>query len=631
MFDVKTKIPPFFLGFLSCSALLFGCASSSMSEKIPVDVPEKTKTLPLVDSVAPGAEIRYVSVRDSFALPSRAALDFAMYFKNPFREAGQSEIPENAESLAFTKGELPFPMFDSVSLAMPEILRGTLPLAWEPFTKYLFANGGGDTLAKEIRGVESAKQGNANIFADFQKVEILRLVGDSAKGSWWVEVHPRKWTGGSPFWGRLRHRPTESELRAFRSYTSDTLSLEASLDWARTLAAYLYPSLNTDIEPIPPGSDWFGKRPFVVMRGNPMGTPLWVALDVPAFRNVLPQVSLSSDTSKPDRKPDTSSYQRRKSLERLQGVCPETPETKTFKERLARVLDSLPSAQNAWSSGEMLWFRRDANALLAEDFTLQDSLHNPLPRLLELKKILDSLDIQFLIVPIPTKESVYPHRLISGTSDTLCVDVAGRRFIRTMLESGLDVLDVFPALLAARENDSESGRAFQKNDTHWSESGLLAAMELLAERVVSYDWYASSGAIPGSLELRDTTIVREGDLIAQLPKAEQGLYFPETLEVKKVYRDGKPYGGNRESPILLMGDSFTGVFESVDGKSGGPGSLLAFATGLDVQVLTSWGGGPGVRHRVLKDKKTLRSKRLVIYMLTMRDFWKSPMEWDALQ
>ena len=57
--------------------------------------------------------------------------------------------------------------------------------------------------------------------------------------------------------------------------------------------------------------------------------------------------------------------------------------------------------------------------------------------------------------------------------------------------------------------------------------------------------------------------------------------------------------------------------------------MIAFATGLDVQVLTSWGGGPGVRHRMMKLKSDLDSKRLVIYMMTARDFWRSPMEWDA--
>ena len=54
-------------------------------------------------------------------------------------------------------------------------------------------------------------------------------------------------------------------------------------------------------------------------------------------------------------------------------------------------------------------------------------------------------------------------------------------------------------------------------------------------------------------------------------------------------------------------------------------------TGLNVQVLTSWGGGPGVYHRMMKMKKDMQSKRLVIYMMTARDFWQSPMEWDGLQ
>ena len=99
----------------------------------------------------------------------------------------------------------------------------------------------------------------------------------------------------------------------------------------------------------------------------------------------------------------------------------------------------------------------------------------------------------------------------------------------------------------------------------------------------------------------------------------------------KIYKGDNAYKGGKNAPILLMGDSFTGVFESVDQKSGGPGSLLAYATGLDVQVVTSWGGGPGVRSRMMKMKKDMQSKRLVIYMMTARDFWQSPMEWDALR
>ena len=621
---------------LFLSALLFGCVSApvkSVEKSAPLQVKTSAKTSNgfVRDSVAPGVEIRTLFAGDSLRLPTRAALDFAMYYKNPVREAGKSELPENASPVACDKKDYPFPMFDSLLFMEPENFRMREPLAWEPFTKYLFANSAGDSLSSELRKAEGVKWGQPNVFADFQKVEVLTLAEDSTGAFWWVEVHPRKWTGLSTFWARLVRRPTESEISAYRTYTTETLSREASLDWARALAAYWYPSFNTDLEPLPSDGNFYGKRPFFVMRGNPLGSPLWMAFDVPAFRTVpLAAETLTPADGKFERQTDTASGWRLGALEALQGACPETPETEAFRAGLSRTLDSLPKDQNAWSAGGMLWFRRNANSLLAADFTAQDSLHNPLPRLLELKRFLDSLQIQLLVVPVPTKESVYAERLVSGTPDTLCVDVAGRDFVRKMLASGLDVLDIFPALRAARAGDDENALSFEKTDTHWALPGLLAAMEVLAEKVTSYDWYASSGARPGTLEMRDTTVLREGDLVVQLPGREQGAFSPETLAVKKVYRDGKPYVGGKDSPILLMGDSFTGVFESVDGKSGGPGSLLAFATGLDVQVITSWGGGPGVRHRVVRDKKTLSSKRLVIYMMTMRDFWQSPLEWDAI-
>lgn len=589
-----------------------------------------SKELPYrCDSVAPHQEIRRVSVKDSTALPTLSALDFAAYYKNPIREAGKQERPEKVTPLPSNFSSEGFPMLDSVLFSEPEFLRSSEALAWEPFTRYLYAKGAGDSLSLLLRQIESFKWNQREVFADFQKVEKLYLVGAKENASWWVQVDPRSWTGKTPFWAKMKHLPSSAEIEAHRNYTTESLSLDAALDWAKSLAAYLYPTYNTDLEPHTPGAEWMGNRPFAVMRGNPMGEPLWVAFDVPAFRRATPETESTSPTKELVRKPDTTSAWRRQKLQELQGVCLETEKTLEFKQKLALILDSLPTDQNAWYANGMLWFRRNANSLLAKNFLEQDSLHNPLPRMLELKAYLDSLGIQLLVVPVPTKEAIYAERLVSGTEDTLCVDVAEVEFVRNLLEAGIDVLDIYPALRSAKAGDDEDHFSFQKFDTHWALSAELAALEEIAGKVASYSWYAESGATPGFLEMRDTFIVREGDLIQQLPTLEQSGFAPETLEVKKIYRKGKPYVGGKDSPILLMGDSFTGVFESVDGKSGGPGSLLAFALGLDVQVMTSWGGGPGVRHRLVKDKKSLQSKRLVIYMMTARDFWHSPLEWDV--
>ena len=632
-----------FLSFIALFLLFIGCASQSSSTVVSksqnAETPQivasntntNTNTIPFsVDSVAPSSEVRHVAVKDSAALPTLSALDFAAYYKNPIRDAGKMELPENAKKLTVRISEYPFSMLENFSETEPEFLKNLEPLAWEPFSKYLYAKGAGDSLAIIIRKIESEKWNQQNVFADFQKVEKLYWAKNAENGSWWLKIEPRPWTGISPFWAELKQNPSAKEVQIYQTYTAETLNLEAALDWAKTLAAYLYPTYNTDLEVHTPGKIWNGTPPFSVMRGNPMGTPMWVAFDVPAFRNAVSESAANESVEKEwIRKRDLDSSWRNQALESLEDVCPENAETENFKQKLSAVLDSLPPEQNAWNANGMLWFRRDANSLLAKDFSAQDSLHNPLPRLLELKQFLDSLEIQFLVVPVPTKESIYAERLIAGTSPELCVDVAGRDFIRQLLAAGIDVLDIYPALRSAKAGDDESHYSFQKFDTHWALAAELAALEELAQKIASYAWYAESGATPGVLEMRDTTILREGDLIQQLPTAEQSAFSPETLEVKKIYRDAKPYSGGKNSPILLMGDSFTGVFESVDGKSGGPGSLLAFALGLDVQVMTSWGGGPGVRHRMVKDKKSLQSKCLVIYMMTLRDFWQSPLEWDV--
>ena len=377
-----------------------------------------------------------------------------------------------------------------------------------------------------------------------------------------------------------------------------------------------------------------------------MGKPMWIAFEVPAFRlsaeqlrakAVADSLAAAGEVIPVNRVLDRDSSFRLQTLASLEGSCPANAETAKFQKSLAQTLAKLPKEQNAWATSgaspaeTFLWFRRNANYLLADKITGQDSLHNPLPRLLELKNYLDSINVQLLVVPIPVKEEIYADRIVAGTPADLCVNPAGREFTREMLAAGLDVLDIYPALMAAKGGDEPPHFSYQRYDTHWSLPGMLAAMEQLAARVTQYAWYADAGAKPGTLNMQEMTTLREGDLVAHLPDAEKAKYPADTLPAMKIFKGADAYKGGKNAPILLMGDSFTGVFESVDQKSGGPGSLLAYATGLDVQVLTSWGGGPGVYHRMMKMKKDMQSKRLVVYMMTARDFWQSPMEWDALR
>lgn len=596
--------------------------------------------------------------------PTLAALDFAAYFANPIRLAGKDETPENYKgTMALTTvAEYPFPMLDSISEYEPAAIAGLAPIVWEPFSKMLYTQTGSDSLAQVLNAVEAVKWNEPDVFRAFQTV--TRLWGVPTKGSagseansstkveWWVEVMPAVWTKRAPFYAKLKFASTGETAEILNFYLTAEMNAEDAMNWARTLSSYWYPTLNTDLEQHTPGDIWpAGSRnkPFAVMRGNPMGTPMWIAFEVPAFamsdedlwaKRKADSLAAAGEVVPVNRTLDTSSTARLETLAAMENSCPANAETNAFRDALTKQMAKLPKEQNAWaavdaggktSAEKFLWFRRNANYLLADKISAQDSLHNPLPRMVELKQYLDSLGIQLLVVPVPVKEEVYADKLVPGTRADLCVNVNGREFIREMLTAGIDVLDLYPALMSARASDEPPHYSYQRFDTHWALPGMLAAMEQLATRVTQYSWYAESGAQPGSLVMKDTLTLREGDLVAHLPDAEKSKYPADTLAAMKVFKGENAYKGGKNAPILLMGDSFTGVFESVDQKSGGPGSLLAYATGLDVQVATSWGGGPGVRSRMMKMQKDLAAKRLVIYMMTARDFWQSPMEWDALR
>ena len=640
--NVKKIICPF--------AILLGlCACASDNPRPATDAPSATATAaaqPLPQSApstlfevkASGADKQVRVV----AKPTLAALDFAAYSANPIRLAGKDEKPENyAGKMASAKlADYPFPMLESLSDAAPAAVAGRPPLAWEPLSKILYAQTGNDSLGILLNAVEAVKWDEPEVFRAFQTVSKLWGVAlTDGNVEWWVEVSPAPWTGRVPFYGKLKLVSAGETAEVLNYYLTAEMGADDAMNWVRTLSSYWYPTLNTDLEQHTPGAPWEGGRPFAVMRGNPMGTPMWVAFDVPAFelsdealraKFVADSLAEAGEVVPVERALDTSSAFRLETLAAMEGSCPADAATAKFRDALSAQLKKLPKEQNAWESGGMLWFRRNANYLLADKISGQDSLHNPLPRLLELKKYLDSENIQLLVVPIPVKEEIYADKLVPGTPADRCVNVNGREFVREMLAAGIDVLDLYPALMAARAGDEPPHYSYQRYDTHWALPGMLAALEQLASRVTQYSWYASSGAQPGSLQMQETSTVREGDLVAHLPDAEKPKFAADTLAAMKIFKGSEPYKGGKNAPILLMGDSFTGVFESVDQKSGGPGSLLAYATGLDVQVVTSWGGGPGVYHRMMKMKKDMQSKRLVIYMMTARDFWQSPMEWDGL-
>ncbi len=98
-----------------------------------------------------------------------------------------------------------------------------------------------------------------------------------------------------------------------------------------------------------------------------------------------------------------------------------------------------------------------------------------------------------------------------------------------------------------------------------------------------------------------------------------------------VNRDGTLYEDDPDSPIIILGDSFTGVYELMDCEHAGVSAHIAKRIGYPVDLVMSYGGGPNVREKLVRrglDK--LASKKLVIWMMTARNLYDHAEGWQHL-
>jgi alginate O-acetyltransferase complex protein AlgJ len=149
----------------------------------------------------------------------------------------------------------------------------------------------------------------------------------------------------------------------------------------------------------------------------------------------------------------------------------------------------------------------------------------------------------------------------------------------------------------------------------------------VADRIKTYPWYKDIAAHRKAYKTKGSAFSRHGDLHSRLPEADKARYQPENLLGDQVLTsDGALYEDDPDSPIVVLGDSFTGVYELMDCEHAGVSAHIAKEIGYPVDLVMSYGGGPNVRQKLLRrGLKALESKKLVVWMMTARDlydFWE---------
>jgi alginate O-acetyltransferase complex protein AlgJ len=428
-------------------------------------------------------------------------------------------------------------------------------------------------------------------------------------------------------------------------YAARSVSRDEVNKWAHELASYWYPAYNTDIveagasfpspDTEPDVRQWLRgasvQEPTVVIRGVPRGIPLYTVLQVDHLDGASGQVQgeiaqpypgVAQAAAVPsDIRQELETLGRGSWKRWLRAVAP-------AHRQLRRVLKRLGSSKGLVGRDGYLFYGRSLQYVLGGDISAQPAGKNPLPAIVAWAQQLHQRGVAFVFVPVPTKVEVVPHRLLAETKvpgGLLHPD--GRKLVADLRDRGVTVVDLLPAMRAAEAAGIE---VFLKQDTHWSDAGL----QLAAERI-----YRRIGELPGIADHPRTGFAQRrqrvshlGDIPKLLPDNLRGDYSVQpTLCSPVVGSGGEAYVEDAHSPITVIGDSFTGIFERTLCDGAGVAAHLGARAGIAVDLLMSWGGGPNVRRKLLRrGSDALKGKAVVVWVMTGRDLFDHWEDWEKL-
>jgi hypothetical protein len=475
---------------------------------------------------------------------------------------------------------------------------------------------------------------------------------------WWKGITglPDEDRDGFPeIYGRARGSlfPPAAAALVTDDYAGKPLAAPEVHAWAHKLASYWYPSYNTDLATSGPRwpddqteaevkgalGDFRVEAPTVVMRGKPEGKAVY---NIFLVKGVAPKAASSGSGEAlkltPGRispEPDRVAEAIRRELKELGGGSWESwrKQTLPFANVVRKHLRSAPAAIKGLPGQDgFLFYRNSLEYAVGGDLEKQPRKKSPLQVIVEWKDFLAKQGVDFLFVPVPTKVEVYPDKLDPANAALAgkIVNPFSRKLLLSLTQAGVEVVDLWPLFLARRQGDGP--QIFQRQDTHWTSAGLELAAAAVGERIKRYPWYRELQTRARRYSTLEVPFSRYGDLHSRLREPEKKRFKPEALVGLRVLNaDGTPYDDDAGSPIVLLGDSFTGVFQLTDCEHAGVSAHLARNIGYPVDLVMSYGGGPNVRHKLMRrGAEELKAKRLVVWMMTARDLYNYWEDWEPL-
>jgi len=304
-----------------------------------------------------------------------------------------------------------------------------------------------------------------------------------------------------------------------------------------------------------------------------------------------------------------------------------------FRADVRKQLAARPAALKCLiGKDKFLFFRGSLEYLLAGDLRRQSNGRDPYPAIVAYNRALHEKGIDMLLVVIPAKSEIFPEKVSAAAprGGKPYVVPYTRKLLLDLAEAGVESVDLLPAFLAQRDKSGEP--FYMPLDTHWSNTAVRLAAKLIAARVKCYPWYHQVCPKPLKYGTRRATFTKTGDLRGMLSQMERLRYRPMKLTAQQVIGPaGKPYEDDPNSPVVVLGDSFCGVFQFEDCQHAGLSAHLAKELGMPVDLLASQGSGPLIRAQLARrGHAAVARKKLVIWTVVARDLYHYRAPWKKI-
>lgn len=255
---------------------------------------------------------------------------------------------------------------------------------------------------------------------------------------------------------------------------------------------------------------------------------------------------------------------------------------------------------------------------------------DPLGAIVDFKNQLAARGAQLIVVPVPIKAAIHPEKL---TSRNVSGPLANRSFATLIRSLGDNAVHVFDPRQILFQYARTQGDAFLATDTHWQPGAMQAVAAGLADFIAN-----NLNVFPQNLalQLQAKKVVADGDIARMITLPEQTLlYRRQEVTVQQVVTDDNVFWQpDRNSEILLLGDSFTNIY-SFKGLGWGFGAgfaeHLSYALQHPLDLLARNDAGAYATREMLanelgRGRDRLSGKKLVIWQFAERELalgdWK---------